>query len=94
MENLKNITAEMKQMKIENTLSSKVCGRRNWMIKVYHKDQSALAFTTGEMVRRWLTSDRLSDIAEYHIRWYTFTYKKDFLQAVKTLEEWGYRVTL
>ena len=91
--------AGMAVMNIDNKLNSVIKGNRNWVIRKESyvcEDGSiwnhAYISKFGEMKRTGLFNERLKDICKHNIRWYYFTYKKDFLKAVKTLEENGYVV--
>lgn len=93
MKELMEMALELATMEVENTMRSKVDGRRNWVIRVetWH--------TTDGNSKRVITyrggfgiaSDRgylgcfLREIGERKIRWYEFTYKKDYKAAVEKL---------
>lgn len=96
---LKEMVIELTKMDIENKLFSNVKGNRNWAIqtKRYINDDGielkwAYVARYGMMERRGCFSEFLTDIAKYHIRWYKFTYKKDFEEAIKILESDGYEI--
>ena len=92
---MKNILNEMINMEIENALNSRVIGRRNWVIRVQNTEDNeryiCYAGGFGQANRYGYLSERLSFIAERKVRWYEFTYKKDFLSALEELKKLGYK---
>ena len=94
MTNLLANAIALKLMDIENTCGSKVEGKRNWMVQIRTTDNLKVAYvgTHGQMTRRGFNCEMIEDIVKYSIRWFFFTYKKDLLNTLKTLEESGYSV--
>lgn len=83
-------------MEIENNSHSKINGRRNWVIRteIYDGEKCVVfhgAFGEGER-RGWLAPESLKNIEKYSIRWYKYTYKKDYLKALEELKNDGYKV--
>ena len=94
-EEIRNLLTEIATMNVENNLGSKVRGNKNWAIRVmtYSDDyKPAEVGRYGTMNKLGYLGASFKDIAKYQIRWYYFTYKKDFDEAVKKLEENGYRI--
>lgn len=95
MTELMNIVENLVAMEIENKMNSKVEGRRNWLIRTeVMNGVKYIMFCGGygEGDRRgWLAPEMIANIGKYSIRWYTYTYKKDYLEAVKMLKENGYK---
>lgn len=97
MKKMMDMALELVAMEIENTLQSKVPGRRNWVIRVetWHTNNgnSKRVITYrggyGYAADRGLLGCFLRDIGERHIRWYKFTYKHDYMAAVAKLTESG-----
>lgn len=76
-------------MQLDEAIISKVDGRRNWVIRVENRDGKRVITYKGgygEAVRWGEMSCLLREIGEKKIRWYTFTYKKDYIEALKTLD--------
>ena len=92
MTELTKIAVEMVKMDVENTLGSKVDGRRNWAIRIEKHGEVKVAYVGGfgKMAKRNLMGAYIRTIAKYQIRWFEYTYKKDFKAAVKTLEDTDY----
>ena len=89
----------MAKMKRENKLFSNVKGNRNWAIRTerWTNDEGierkvAYVSRYGMMARRGMFSEFVRVIVKYNIRWYEFTYKKDFEEAIKLLEVDGYSI--
>ena len=85
MANLTEITAELITMDIMNKVCSKVNGRRNYVIRT---ENGKIVFAGGYGTAKrygWL-SEYLTYITEHHVRWYEFTYKKDFDEACALLK--------
>ena len=93
--NTTEIIAEVIVMDITNKIISKVEGNRNWVIKteVYDGKKVAICNRFGELKRRGHMVELLKTIAKYHIRWYEFTYKKDYMKAIEILKNNGYEIT-
>jgi len=94
MNKLVEMAVALTVMEVENTLHSKVDGRRNWVIRVE-------TWTTTDGERKRVITYRggygfacdhgfmgcfVREIGERNIRWYTFTYKKDYQAAVNALK--------
>lgn len=71
---------------------SKVRGRRNWAIRMEMKDRMAYVGGMGVMDRRGLMSEFLVLMERHGTTWAEYTYKKDFLTAIKALEEIGFDI--
>ncbi len=71
---------------------SKVEGRRNYTIRMEMKDKRAYVGGNGAMERRHLTSEYLTYIANHGTCWANYTYKKDFMNAIKALENNGFLI--
>ena len=69
----------------QNEICSKVCGRENYVIRMYD-DEVMFAGTKGEYLRRY-SGVRIPLMQAYHYTVLRFTYKKDWLEALKQLEE-------
>ena len=80
------------EMEIENELGSVVRGNRNWAIRTEVLGSLKIAYVGryGAMKRRGLMGARIAAIEKYNIRWYKYTYKKDFEKALKMLENDNY----
>lgn len=77
---------ELVENQIAGKIISKLDGNKNWMIhtevrnnKVYIRFAGRTG--QGEIFR----SCFLSDMAKYHYRWFYFTYKKDYKEALALL---------
>ena len=94
MTELTKIAVELVKMDVESTLGSKVEGRRNWAIRIENHDGVKVAYVGayGQMRRRNLMSEYIRIIKKYQVRWFEYTYKKDFKAVVKALEEAGYNI--
>lgn len=92
MTELTKIAIELVEMDVVNNLCSKLDGRRNWTIRIEEREDVKVAYVGGYgvMKRRGMLGAFLKSIAKYHIRWFEYTYKKDFKKAVKVLEDNGY----
>lgn len=97
MNKLMEMAVALTAMEVENTLHSKVNGRRNLVIRV-----ETWTTTNGERKRvityrgsysfacdRGFMSCFVKEIGEREIRWYTFTYQKDYKAAVDALKAAG-----
>lgn len=88
---------EMTLMEVENTLRSKIPGRRNWVIRVetrHTNDSNSKRVITyrggfGYAADRGFLECFLREIGERRIRWYEFTYKRDYMAAIAKLTENG-----
>ena len=92
MTELVKIAKDLVQMDVESAIGSKVEGRRNWAIRIENHDGVKVAYVGGygQMRRRNLMGEYIRIIRKYHIRWFEYTYKKDFKTVVKTLKNAGY----
>lgn len=81
MESLGKLVIAEKQ----NEICSKVCGRENYIIRMYD-DEVMFAGTKGEYLRRY-SGVWVPLMQAYHYNILRFTYKKDWLEALKQLEE-------
>ena len=79
-------------MILKEQLFSKVSGKRNWVIRVEHKNKIAYVGRFKALADRGFMSSKVKTIAEKKIRWYEFTYKKDFMPMVFILECANYDV--
>ena len=89
---MKEMLMNLAVMEIENTIGSKVDGRRNWVIRMEtwgEKRVIAYRGGFGKADRGGWLSARLTDIGEKKIRWYEFTYKKDYMAALNKIKEGG-----
>jgi hypothetical protein len=88
MANLSEIIAELNNLKREETLCSKVQGRRNWVIRtefINNKMYVRYAGSFGGADRFGYLTESLQYMAEHHVRWYVFTYKKDYTETLNKL---------
>lgn len=80
------------EMMIDNELHSKVSGNRNWIIKVENADSGNRYITYAGRpgnASYFMQRGFITDIVKYKIRWYYFTYKKDFDEAIEKLTSIG-----
>lgn len=94
MNELVEITKNLIIMNYENNLYSEIKGNRNWCIRTEHyitsdgqEIKTAYVGRYGALKRRGLLSEFIRNIGKYHIRWYNFTYKKDFEKNITQLAE-------
>lgn len=73
-------------------VTSEVTGRRNWVIRTY--DDKAQCGGFGQMERCGMLGAFLRDMAKHGICWRYFTYKKDWLEAMKAYKEAGYQIVI
>ena len=92
MSKVTETVVSLMKMEIENELGSVVRGNRNWAIKTMVLGELKIAYVGryGAMKRRGLMGDRIAAIEKYNIRWYKYTYKRDFEKALKMLENDNY----
>ena len=94
MEELIKMAVELKKMDEENNIMSIVKGNRNWGIKIEIIPESGNKYAYigryGALCRRGLMGEFIRNIIKYHIRWFEYTYKKDFEEAVTMLENNNY----
>ena len=77
----------------ENERTSKVEGRRNWLIRVQElngKNRIVFAGGWGEGKRQGWMIEQVSYIVEHNVRWFEFTYKADYLKVLNNLKENGF----
>lgn len=92
MTEFRTLVNELKEMDAENKLHSKVTTNRNWGIQLF------TSLDTGERIAeagKWsslIHVHRLSEIKEMHLRTFAFTYKKDFKEMLKIIEETGMKI--
>ena len=80
-------------MKVEYiNLESRVCARRNYVIRV-HKVSKVIMFAGGfgEANRKGYLRESIKNIGEYGVVWLEYTYKKDFEDALDVLHFFGYK---
>lgn len=94
MTELTEMVFNLISMEYENDLYSEIKGNRNWCIRTEHyitsngqEIKKAYVGRYGALVRRGLLSALIRNIGKYHIRWYEFTYKKDFEKNITRLAE-------
>ena len=74
-------------------MTSKVCGRRNYVI--YLCDNSATLYGWGQAKRRGiLRATTLSYIKKHKVHWLEYTYKKDALEMLNALAQYGYHTRM
>ena len=90
---LTDIALEVIEAEKEQKLASIVRGRKNYVIRT-EMDNGVTAYvgTLKALHDKGLKAAFLVDVVKYHIRWFYFTYKKDFMTAVNILEENGCEV--
>ena len=71
---------------------SKVNGRHNYVIRMEMNDSIAYAGGMGTMEKCGLMGEFLSYMTKHGTCWAEYTYKKDFLEAVKALENNGFKI--
>lgn len=91
---MKEIISGLTEMVIENEINSKVEGRRNWVIRTEVRNGKKVIPYAGGYGRAvdigWVGPELITTIVKNSIRWYEFTYKKDYLEALKKLENKGF----
>ena len=94
-----SLATELINMDIENKLCSNIKGNRNWCIRTEHyitpngqEIKKAYVGKFGAFKRRHMLSAFIVDIAKYHIRWYGYTYKRDFEHTMMILAENEYYI--
>ena len=94
MEELLKMALDLKKMTEENKVMSIIRGNRNWEIKTtnYNGRKCAYVGRHGAMKRNGQLGAFIRDIGKYNIRWYTYTYKKDFDDALTMLEKNNYEI--
>lgn len=88
---MENILKAIQLIK-ESEINSKVVGRRNWVIIT--RNNYATLWGWGVAKRRNLLSARMSEVAEYNISWFEYTYKADALKMLNTLKGIGYTTNI
>lgn len=90
---MKEMMMNLVAMDIENKIGSRVEGRRNWVIRVETLSNGKRIVSYcggfGEAVREGWMSASLTKIGKKKIRWYEFTYKKDYMNALSKLADIG-----
>ncbi len=82
-----------RNVEINDTLvCSKVCGRRNWLIKTCQN--RAYLYSWGNAKRQGQLSASLMSILEFNIRFLEFTYKKDAFETAELLKNLGYEIII
>ncbi len=84
------------KMETTNKYFSKVNGNINWTIRIetgITGKKYAYAGRAGALRKRGLTSAYIREICERNIRWFDFTYKKDFEEMVELLKVDEYMIT-
>lgn len=69
----------------QDKICSKVCGRENYVIRLYD-GKITFSGTKGQYLRQFGNHDWVPFMEAYHYNWLYFTYKKDWLDALKQLE--------
>ena len=99
MTELMKMAIEIIDMETENEIFSNCKGNRNWGIRIEHymtadgaEIKKAYVGRYGALQRRGLLGAFIKDIGKYHIRWYEYTYKKDFETVITTLAENGFYI--
>lgn len=92
MKEFKAIVNELKEMNVENKLYSKVTTNRNWGIQILTSLDTGKRFAITGRWNNLNHEHQLTEIKEQNIRTYAFTYKKDFKEMIKVLEENGMEV--
>jgi len=88
MNELMRTALELIETEVEGAINSKVDGRRNWVIRVETiNGQRVITYCGGygEALRYGRMSCLLRELGQYKIRWYKFTYKKDYKDALSKL---------
>ena len=79
----------------KTTIVSKLNGKKNWMIHTEIDNEiPRIRFAGRAGQGEVFQTCFISQIAKYHYRWYYFTYKKDYDEALRTLLALGYKASL
>lgn len=94
MSKVTEMAVGLMKMEVENELMSIVRGNRNWVIKTLDYGDMKVAHVgkIGAMRRYGEMGEMISAIVKYNIRWYEYTYKRDFDKTWKMLEDNGYKI--
>lgn len=91
---MEEIIKGLTEMLIENEVNSKVESRRNWVIRTEIRNEKKVIPYAGSYGKAvdigWVGPELVMTIVKNSIRWYVFTYKKDYLEALKELESKGF----
>jgi len=100
MTDLQKMVCNLISMEYENDLYSEIKGNRNWCIRTEHyitpnNQEIKVAYVGkfGSLKRRGLLSELISNVEKYHIRWYKYTYKKDFEKNITRLAENNFSIS-
>lgn len=91
---MKEIITGMNRMLLEEKILSKVTGNRNWVIRIEKKDKIAYAGRFGTLRQKGFLSELVQTIVEDKISWVEYTYKKDFLDVIKILQQDDYTIKM
>ena len=89
-----NIATELVEMEKINDIMSILPGKRNWVIRigVYDGEKTIdYSGTFGNAAKKGYMGAMVKTIIDYKIRWFEYTYKKDFLTALSLLKNLGYK---
>lgn len=90
---LNEVVETLAAVEVADKIVSNTPGRRNWLIRTEVSRKGELViFYNGAYGRAddlGLLSERISYIAEHKVRWYKFTYKKDYEAALNALRAMG-----
>ncbi len=73
----------------EGHLHSKVSGNRNWVICLRNLNGKRYVWTASRFGNAGRMCDSFADILNYNIKYFFFTYKKDFVKMLRALNESG-----
>jgi hypothetical protein len=88
--NKENETKEVNTMKYRQYIEEKVCGRRNWTIRVY--DNTATLYGFSQHARECGEYTPISEFYQHNMSITHFTLKKDALDALEILKARGYKI--
>lgn len=77
-------------MKRQYMVKEKVCGKRNWTIRIY--ENTARLYGFGQHIRECGEYIRVSEFYGHSMNIIHFTLKKDALEALATLKSLGYDI--
>lgn len=84
---MKEMLNELIIAEVDKALVSKIPGRKNWLIATEVIDGEMSIRYAGPAGRgEWCTTCTLKEMTKYHYRWYYFTYKKDYDEALKLIK--------
>lgn len=82
---LETIT-ELMNVQVADKVMSKLDGNKNWIIHTEIKDGKIVIRFAGKKGQgEFYQNCFLSEIVKYHYRWFYFTYKKDYKEALEML---------